>query len=258
MVKQNINDKSGVYTTNLTVETGDNTITLYYTQNKHAGENLEELLKKRTIKDVIIKMSDALNSNNVKANTIECNCLAHARRKFIEIEQYWPEEVSHIIHILQIIYKNEDMVKKKKMSADERLLYHQTNSSSAMQELKQYLENLIYNSNIEPNGALGQAVKYSLNHWEKLTKFLSVSSAPIDNNEAERSLKIPIRTRKNSLFYRNLHGAFIGSMLMSIIATCLTAGVNAIKYLTEVQKNKGKVRMNPDLWLPWNYNLMVT
>lgn len=83
-----------------------------------------------------------------------------------------------------------------------------------------------------------------------------MTGAPIDNNEAERKLKIPIRTRKNSLFFFNLHGAFIGSMLMSIIATCLAAGVNAIEYLTELQKNREKVRMKPDLWLPWNYKLM--
>ena len=43
---------------------------------------------------------------------------------------------------------------------------------------------------------------------------------------------------------------------MSIIATCLTAGVNAIKYLTELQKNREKVRIKPELWLPWNYELM--
>ena len=80
--------------------------------------------------------------------------------------------------------------------------------------------------------------------------------APIDNNEAERKLKIPIRTRKNSLFYYNLHGALIGSMLMSIIATCLATGVNAIKYLTELQKNREKVLKNPEAWMPWNFDPM--
>ena len=258
LVKQDINDRSGVYTTNLTVETGENVIALYYTQNKHAGENLEELLKKRTLKELIIKMSDALNSNHVKADTIECNCLAHARRKFVEIEQYWPEETSYAIKLLQKIYKNESVVKKEKMCDDERLLYHKNHSYTVMEEFKNYLDELLNKGKVEPNGALGQAVKYSLNHWEKLTKFLSVPGAPIDNNEAERKLKIPISTRKNSLFFLNLHGAFIGSMLMSIIATCLASGVNAIKYLTELQKNRKKVKMNPEQWLPWNYELMDT
>lgn len=127
-----------------------------------------------------------------------------------------------------------------------------------MLEYKKYIEELLIKNKIEPNSSFGAAINYSLNHWEKLIRFLSVPGAPIDNNEAERKLKIPIRTRKNSLFYFNLHGALIGSILMSIIATCLAAGVNAIKYLTALQENRGEVLKSPEAWLPWNYNLMDT
>lgn len=254
--KEKDSDRSGVYTTNLTVETDKNTIVLYYTKNKHAGENLEELLKLRTVKDKIIKMSDALSSNNVETGTVECNCLVHARRKFVEIMDYWPNEASYVIELIQKIYKNESEVKKKKMNDDERLLYHQKHSFLVMQEYKRYIEELFIKNKIEPNSSFGAAINYSLNHWDNLIRFLSVPGAPIDNNESERNLKIPIRTRKNSLFYYNLHGALIGSMLTSIIATCLAAGVNAIKYLTELQKNRKKVLKDPEAWMPWNYDLM--
>jgi transposase len=256
LVKESDSERSGVYTTNLTIETNKNTIVLYYTKNKHAGENLEELLKLRTVKDKIIKMSDALSSNNVKTETIECNCLVHARRKFVEIKDYWPKEASYVIQLIQKIYKNEKEVKKEEMNDAERLLYHQKHSLPIMVEYKRYIEELLIKNKIEPNSSFGAAINYSLNHWENLTRFLSVPGAPIDNNEAERKLKIPIRTRKNSLFYYNLHGALIGSMLMSIIATCLAAGVNAIKYLTELQKNREKVLKNPEAWMPWNFDPM--
>ena len=229
---------------------------LYYTKNKHAGENLEELLKLRTVEDKIIKMSDALSSNNVETETVECNCLVHARRKFLEIIDYWPNETSYVIELIQKIYKNESEVKQKKMNDGERLLYHQKHSLRVMQEYKRYLEELIIKNKIEPNSSFGTAINYSLNHWDNLIRFLSVPGAPIDNNESERNLKIPIRTRKNSLFYYNLHGALIGSMLTSIIATCLAAGVNAIKYLTELQKNRKKVLKDPEAWMPWNYDLI--
>ena len=45
--------------------------------------------------DKIIKMSDALSSNNVETETVECNCLVHARRKFVEIMDCWPNEASY-------------------------------------------------------------------------------------------------------------------------------------------------------------------
>ena len=80
----------------------------------------------------------------------------------------------------------------------------------------------------------------------------------MDNTEAERNLKFAIRTRKNSLFYFSSHGALIGSILMSVIATCLAAGVNAIEYLTLIQKNKSDVFKNPEKWFSWDYELNDT
>src|SRR6188768_3475599 len=44
-----------------------------------------------------------------------------------------------------------------------------------------------------------------------------VAGAPLDNNVAERALKLCIRQRKNSLFYATEHSAYIASILTSII-----------------------------------------
>ena len=75
---------------------------------------------------------------------------------------------------------------------------------------------------VEPNSALGKAISYLLRHWEKLTLFLRVAGAPLDNNICERALKKAIRHRRNSLFYKTPHGAHVGDMFMSLIATCET------------------------------------
>jgi len=37
---------------------------------------------------------------------------------------------------------------------------------------------------VEPNSSLGKAFQYMLNHFEKLSRFLSAPGTPIDNNEA--------------------------------------------------------------------------
>ena len=76
-------------------------------------------------------------------------------------------------------------------------------------------------------------------HWETLTRFLSVPGAPLDNNLVERALKLFIRQRKNSLFYATEYSAYIASVLTSLIATCLHAGVNALEYLVAF-KNTAK------------------
>jgi transposase len=106
---------------------------------------------------------------------------------------------------------------------------------------------------VEPNSALGKAIAYMQTHWETLTRFLSIPGAPLDNNLVERALKLFIRQRKNSLFYRTEHSAYIASVLTSLIATCVYAGVNAVDYLVALQEHRREVVADPAAWLPWTY-----
>ena len=92
-----------------------------------------------------------------------------------------------------------------------------------------------------------------MEHWETLTRFLHLPGAPIDNNLCERALKLFIRQRNNSLFYKTEHSAYVASVLASLIATCLYAGGNAVDYLVALQENRHEVFLNPAAWLPWNY-----
>ena len=90
-------------------------------------------------------------------------------------------------------------------------------------------------------------------HWQELTLFLRVAGAPLDNNICERALKMAIRHRKNSLFYKTRNGARMGDLFMSLIHTCELNGVNAFDYLTELQRHAGEVKRNPAEWMPWSY-----
>jgi hypothetical protein len=69
----------------------------------------------------------------------------------------------------------------------------------------------------------------------------------------ERALKLFIRQRKNSLFFRTEHSAYIASVITSLIATCLYAGVNALDYLVALQEHRREVVADPAAWLPWTY-----
>jgi len=84
-----------------------------------------------------------------------------------------------------------------------------------------------------------------------LTRFLTIAGAPLDNNLAERALKLFIRQRKNSLFYATEHSAYVASLLTSLIATCVQAGVNAVEYLVALQDHRHQVFADPGAWLPW-------
>jgi hypothetical protein len=111
-----------------------------------------------------------------------------------------------------------------------------------MEKLRAWSSAQFEERNVEPNSGLGQAISYLLKHWEKLTLFLRVAGAPIDNNLVERALKKAILHRKNSLFYKTRNGARMGDLFMSLIHTCELNGVNPFDYLIELQRHAGELK----------------
>ena len=86
-----------------------------------------------------------------------------------------------------------------------------------------------------------------------MTTFLQEAGAPLDNNLCERALKRAVLHRKNTLFYRTLHGAEVGDLFMTLIHTCQLCGANSFDYLTELQRHAQELTANRAAWMPWNY-----
>jgi transposase len=253
--KAKTTERTGMQTTALIVQVGARRICLYYTGRRHAGENLEQLLTKREPgRGKPLVMSDALSHNHAEeATLIRCHCLAHGRRQFTALADDFPSECAAVVDALKLVYDHDKQAHAQQLSAQERLVYHQTYSEPVFMALKTWLEQQTAQRLVEPNSSLGKALAYMLEHWETLTRVLKEPGAPLDNNIAERAVKLAIRQRKNSLFYATEHSAYIASILTSVIATCVQAGVNALDYLVAIQEHRQEVFANPSAWLPWNY-----
>ncbi len=248
--------RTGMFTTGVLSIKGNRKIALFCTGRKHAGENITDVLRKRDDdRGPPIQMCDALSRNVPEdLKVILANCLSHARRRFVDVAEVFPEECRFVLEILKDVYKNDEKAKEHHMSAEQRLAFHQSKSGPLMEKLRDWLEEQIQRKKAEPNSSMGQAFSYMLKHWEPLTLFLRVPGAPLDNNICERILKQAIRHRKNSLFYKTLHGAYIGDLFMSIIHTCNLCNVNAFAYLTSLEEYSAELFKNPERWLPWNYH----
>ncbi len=247
--------RKGVFTTGLICKSEDKTIACFFTGHKHAGENLKDLLEHR-LADLgpPIQMCDALSRNmSDELATILCNCLTHGRRNFVAEINDFPEESRYVIEILAKVYHHDAVAKERALSPEERLTFHQQNSGPPLAGLKYWMETKLRDKAIEPNSGMGKAFDYMLKRWERLTRFLTVAGAPLDNNTVERALKTVIRHRKNSLFYRTERGAWVGDLFMSFIHTCDLMGVNALEYLTTLLRNGPKLAADPGRWMPWNY-----
>jgi transposase len=248
-------ERTGMFTTALVVRVGERLICLYYSGRAHAGENLAALLKQRESDlEPPLAMSDALSRNEVEEGlVIRCHCLAHGRRQFSDIEEVFPSECRVVIDALKQVFDHDEEAREKQLSPEARLAYHQASSQPLMDELKTWLDKQLEERLVEPNSSLGQAITYMQNHWKTLTQFLSIPGAPLENNLVERALKLFIRQRKNSLFYKSEHSAYIASVLTSLIVTCIYAGVNVLDYFVALQEHRAEVFADPSAWLPWTY-----
>jgi hypothetical protein len=249
-------DRVGLFTTGIVSLTNEQPVVLFYTGRKYAGENLAALLEARDDdREPPTLMSDGLESRNVPKGhvVVESNCLAHARRGVVDQVANFPDECRHIIEQLRDVYRTDADCKKRGLSPDERLIVHQRDSAPIMKSLKEWLETELAEKRVEPSSGLGKAYKYILKRWDKLTLFLRKPGVSVDNNICERALKMAIRHRRNSLFYRSERGAQIGDMFMSLIYTAELRDENPFEYLTAILQDYKAAAERPADWLPWTY-----
>lgn len=247
--------RTGLFTSGIISTSDGHRMALFFSGRKHAGENLKDVLAQRAAELAPpIQMCDALSRNLPgELQTIVANCLAHGRRQFVDVAEHFPEECLHVLEALAAIYHNDAIARKRDLSPQARLEFHQAESGPTMAELHAWLTRQFDERLVEPNSSLGGAIAYMLKHWEKLTLFLRVPGAPLDNNICERALKKAILHRKNALFYKTENGAHVGDLYMSLIYTCELCGVNPFDYLTELERHAAELASAPQSWMPWNY-----
>jgi transposase len=252
-------ERTGLYTSGVVALRDGHRVALFFSGHRHAGENLAEVLKHRAeTLPPPIQMCDALSRNLPRQlQTILANCLAHARRQFVDIYDRFPEPCRYLLETLAVVYRNDAIARERQLSPEARLQFHREASGPTMQELHDWLTRQLGEKLVEPNSPLGSAIGYMLRHWDKLTLFLRQAGAPLDNNLCERALKKAILHRKNSLFYKTRNGARVGDLFMSLIYTCQLNQSNPFDYLTELQRHADELATSPELWMPWNYRAAV-
>jgi transposase len=248
-------ERTGIFTSGIVATDDGRKIALFFTGVRHAGENLNAVLARRsTDLPPPIQMADGL-SRNVPSDfdTLLGSCLAHARRKHVELAESFPEQVRFVLDTLREVYITDARARKDSLDPQQRLKLHQEESQPRMEALEKWMQTQFTERIIEPNSSLGSAILYMQKRWSQLTLFLRVAGAPLDSNIVERALKKAILHRKTAMFYRTLNGARVGDVFMSLIYSAELNGVPPFEYLVALQQHADQVRTNPGDWTPWNY-----
>ena len=105
--------RSGIFTSGIVTTCESRRIALLFTGNQHAGENLQDVLAGRADeRSPPIQMCDALSRNMPKElKVIVANCMAHGRRKFVELADIFPEPCLHVLEVLKKVYRVDAQAK---------------------------------------------------------------------------------------------------------------------------------------------------
>jgi hypothetical protein len=186
-------------------------------------------------------------------------CWAHARRKFTEALQALPEsaKTTHVKAKEGLAFCNQlfsierDL---KDVSPEERYKKRLERSQPVLEAFLAWLHEQA--PRVLPKSALGQAIKYCRNQWDRLVAFLEDGRLEIDNNRAERSIKPFVIGRKNWLFSNTIKGAKSSAIIYSIVETAKENGLNPFNYLKYLFEQLPNINLTDkeklDQLLPWS------
>ena len=249
-------DRTGLFTTGVVSLTKAGPIVLFRSGRAHAGENLASLLEQRDCDlSPPIQMCDGLERNRPTPphTVVPGCCLVHGRRHIVDAAEDFPTECRSILEQIGQIFKVDADCHIQGKTDSERLAIHQQHSAPLLAALKTRMQADFDEKRVEPNSGLGRAYRYLLERWSELTLFLRVPGAPLDNNICERALKMAIRHRNNSLFYRSENGARIGDLYMTLLYTAVLHHLSPLEYLEALLRHEREVAASPAAWLPWTF-----
>ena len=158
-------------------------------------------------------------------------CWSHLRRQFYEVFVGGNAPIAaEALARIKKLYEIEAEIRG--LPPEVRRGLRQQQSKPIVDALKPWLEASL--ATLSKGSKLGLALRYGLNHWNGLCRFLDDGHIEIDSNTVERSIRGLTLTRKNALFAGHDEGAKSWAMIASLVGTCKLNGVDPQGYLAEV------------------------
>jgi transposase len=206
-------------------------------------------------------MSDGYSAWRTLEGATHLGCMAHSRRRFVEALKTRkkgggpPEQA---LKFFEQLYRVESQARNEKADKGETQAdcirrFRQKHSVPILNALKAWLDDIA--PKVVPDTKLGDAVSYTLNQWEYLTRYTEDGRMPIDNNLLERDIRIFATGRKSWLFSDTVHGARASAIVYSLMLTRRACGIEPLAYLRHVLTElprRGDTADISDL-LPFNF-----
>ena len=219
---------------NLDIFTRDTLAVYQFSMTKH-GDELA--LKLAGFEGTVLCDAESRNGAALGEGCIEANCNAHPRRKFRDAERAQPKLAKEAGAFLTRMYAVETHARRRGLVGDDLLALRQNKTRPIVERFRTWLKKA--EPDLLPTDPLGKAVRYYLNHFDALTRFVDDANLPIDNNRSERGFQNHAKLRLNSLFAGSPEGAHRWALILGVVETATRVGVDVFAYLIWVFERRG-------------------
>jgi len=160
------------------------------------------------------------------------HCMAHARRMFNEALENDEARAAYAMQQIQRLYAIERNCKEQNLSFDEIKTVRQLESVPILLSLDKWMKEQYVH--VTPKSTIGKALAYSIERWEKLSRYTENGMLNIDNNPVENSIRPVALGRKNYLFAGSHEAARRSGMLYSLLGTCKMHSIEPYTWLKNV------------------------
>jgi transposase len=158
-------------------------------------------------------------------------CWAHLRRRFFDLAKGGDAPIANeALERIAELYAIEKTIRGR--SADERRIVRQNKSKPLVVALRAWFEHQL--TLVSGKAPIADEIRYGLNHWDGLIRFLDDGRIELDTNIVERGIRPIVLNRKNALFAGHDEGAKNWACIASLIETCKLNGVDPQAYFADV------------------------